>query len=51
MLSIVAKWWVVPGNEDAAVAALAELAARVEAVEPFAGSRRTTATTTTGCTA
>ena len=35
MLSIVAKWWIVPGNEDAAVAALAELAARVEAEEPY----------------
>lgn len=35
MLSIVARWWIVPGREDAAVAALAELAQQVEAHEPF----------------
>lgn len=35
MLSIVAKWWIVPGKEDEAVAALRQLAAEVEAQEPF----------------
>jgi hypothetical protein len=30
VLSIVAKWWIVPGREDDAVAALAKLASAVE---------------------
>lgn len=35
MLSIIAKWWIVPGKEDKAVAALGELALAVEQREPF----------------
>jgi quinol monooxygenase YgiN len=35
MLSIVAKWWINEGCESQAVAALKELAAQVEAEEPF----------------
>lgn len=35
MLSIIAKWWIVPGHEQEAVAALDELAASVEQNEPF----------------
>lgn len=35
MLSIVAKWWIVPGREDDAVAALMKLARAVEVQEPF----------------
>ena len=35
MFSIVAKWWIVPGREDDAVAALDTLAGEVEAREPF----------------
>lgn len=35
MLSIIAKWWIVPGHEEPAVAALKELAAEVERSEPF----------------
>ena len=35
MLSIVAKWWIVPGREYDAVTALEELASAVEAQEPF----------------
>jgi quinol monooxygenase YgiN len=35
MLSIIAKWWIQPGHEDDAVAALRELAAAVEEQEPF----------------
>ncbi|MGA2836600.1 MAG: antibiotic biosynthesis monooxygenase family protein [Acidimicrobiales bacterium] len=35
MLSIIAKWWIVPGREPEAVAALRELARAVEEQEPF----------------
>jgi len=35
VFSIVAKWWIVPGREDDAVAALATLASEVEQHEPF----------------
>ena len=35
MLSIVAKWWIVPGREDEAMAALAKLGSAVEQQEPF----------------
>jgi quinol monooxygenase YgiN len=35
MLSIVAKWWIKPGCEAEAVAALSVLAEQVEAGEPF----------------
>ena len=35
MLSIIAEWWIVPGSEREAVAALAQLAAAVEQQEPF----------------
>lgn len=35
MLSIIAKWWIVPGRETEAVLALDELADSVEKNEPF----------------
>lgn len=35
VLSIIARWWIVPGKEAEAVAALKELAAEVEAQEPY----------------
>lgn len=35
MLSIVAKWWIVPGREVEAVDALTKLASAVEQHEPF----------------
>lgn len=35
MLSIVAKWWIAPGNESEAVAALQDLAQQVEDQEPY----------------
>lgn len=34
MLSIVAKWWILPGRDDEAVAALEKLASDVEEHEP-----------------
>jgi quinol monooxygenase YgiN len=35
MLSVIAKWWIVQGKEQEAVAALGELADSVEQNEPF----------------
>jgi quinol monooxygenase YgiN len=35
VISIVTKWWIVPGKEDQAIAALRELARDVERHEPF----------------
>jgi quinol monooxygenase YgiN len=35
VISIVTKWWIIPGNEDQAIPALRELARDVERHEPF----------------